>query len=310
MDIRGGAGITRGPRNLLSNLYIASPISITVEGANILTRTLMIFGQGALRAHPFALRELETFEENDLNGFDQALWGHFGHLFRNAFRAVLLSISRGYLAVSIPKGDVGRYYRKIIWSSACFAFMADMAMILSEVASRLKAMGGRFSDIFSWMYLGTAVIRRFETEGQKREDLPLLRWSMDYAFTEIQRAFEGIFRNFETKYIGALFRGPILWLARVNPIGPIGDHQTDKNIMEVSTLAQTQGAQRDRLLDGMYMPKDHFEQLYRLEYAFKLTVSTDPIETKIRRAIKDKMLKKSIPNELYQSTRSWNNFKA
>ena len=306
MDIRGGAGITLGPRNLLSHLYIATPISITVEGANILTRTLMIFGQGALRAHPYAFQELESYEKNDLIEFDRAFWGHFGNLIRNSFRAFLLSISRGYLAINPvfgpilgPKlGPTARYYRKIFWSSACFSFMADIAMIC--YGGRLKskeAIAGRFSDILSWMFIGTAALRRFEAEGQKAEDWPLLQWSMNYALTEIQGAFEGIFTNFEVPCFQFLFKGPLYWFTRMNSIGRASD---DRVKIEVSKLAQTPGAYRDKLLDGMYMPKDSSEQLYRLDDAFKLTVRTEPIEVKIRQAIKEGKLKKKVARELYR----------
>ena len=128
MDIRAGAGIMQGPRNLLGRLYKALPVGITVEGANILTRSMIVYGQGAIRCHPFVQREMRAVAEKDLAGFDRAFWGHMGHVVRNLFRAGLLSVTRGWLAGSPVGGPVAAYYRKLAWISASFAIMSDIAM--------------------------------------------------------------------------------------------------------------------------------------------------------------------------------------
>ncbi|MBY0385836.1 acyl-CoA dehydrogenase, partial [bacterium] len=162
MDVLGGAGISLGPRNTVGHGYIAAPIAITVEGANIMTRTLIIFGQGALRAHPYAYKEVAAIEKNDAKAFDQAFWGHIGHIFHNLFRSFVLSWTRGYFASS-PGGSLRRYYQKLSWASASFAILADIAM--GTLGGRLKMKGkitGRFADVLGWMYLATSVIRRFE----------------------------------------------------------------------------------------------------------------------------------------------------
>ncbi|MFQ5583077.1 MAG: acyl-CoA dehydrogenase, partial [Calditrichia bacterium] len=172
MDILGGAGISRGPRNLIATGYMGVPINITVEGANILTRTLMIFGQGAIRCHPYAYKEIRALMEGNVSAFDKAVWKHVGHVIRNLFRSTLLSLTRGYLAKSPVSGSSARYYKKIAWASASFAFMADVAMgLYGGNLKRKEKLTGRFADIFSWLYLGTAVLRRFEAEGQRKEDL-------------------------------------------------------------------------------------------------------------------------------------------
>jgi len=139
MDVAGGSGISRGPRNLLAHYYVATPIGITVEGANILTRTLIIFGQGALRAHPYALKEVEAIAARDLKAFDLAFWGHIGHIIRNLFRSVVLSLTRGAFAGSPVSGPTARYYRKLSWASATFAIMADIAM--GALGGSLKVRG-------------------------------------------------------------------------------------------------------------------------------------------------------------------------
>lgn len=133
MDVLGGAGISLGPKNILAQGYVAAPISITVEGANILTRTLMIFGQGALRAHPYAFKEVDAIAKGDLTGFDKVFWQHIGHFTRNKCRTILLGATRGYIASRGAGGDVGRYYQKLSWASASYALLVDLAMGLMVV---------------------------------------------------------------------------------------------------------------------------------------------------------------------------------
>ena len=187
MDILGGSGISLGPRNLLGQGYFSLPIGITVEGANILTRTLIIFGQGALRAHPFAFKEVDAIGKGDLKSFDLAFWGHIGHITRNAFRSLILSATRGFVASSPVGGAPRRYYQKLAWSSASFAILADLAMGLLGGQLKVKEkLTGRFADILSWMYIGMATLRRFEAEGRRKEDLPFLHYSMKFCFINIQ----------------------------------------------------------------------------------------------------------------------------
>jgi acyl-CoA dehydrogenase len=210
MDVLGGAGITRGPRNVMAHPYIAAPIGITVEGANIMTRTLIIFGQGALRAHPFAYQEVSAVEAGDLAGFDKAFWGHIGHIVANLCRTILLTFTRGYF-VSTPGGPARRIYQKIAWSSAVFALMADVAM--GTLGGALKSKGkltGRYADILGWMYLLTCVLRRFEAEGRRKEDIPVLEFAANMGFQEMQKAFEGIFENI--KVPGLSWFLMVLWL--------------------------------------------------------------------------------------------------
>ncbi len=174
------------------------PIGITVEGANILTRTLMIFGQGAMRAHPYAFKEINAVEKNDLKAFDLAFWGHIGHIVRNLFRCLVLSWTRARFVVTPVSGPSRRYLQKIAWVSASFAIMTDLAMGLLGGKLKVKEkLTGRFADILSWMFIATAVIKRFEDEGRKKEDKIFLDFSMAVAFQKIQDAFDGIFGNMD-----------------------------------------------------------------------------------------------------------------
>ena len=160
MDIMAGSGITRGPRNVIANIYQATPIGITVEGANILTRTLIIFGQGLLRAHPWAYKEVEAIENGDLKEFDIAIWGHIGHVIRTTFRSVLLSVTRGRLASAPVDSELKPYVRKLSWASASFALLADVGMgVLGGSLKTKEKLTGRFADILSHLYMATAVLK-------------------------------------------------------------------------------------------------------------------------------------------------------
>ncbi len=290
MDIIGGQAISRGPRNLIANSYIGIPIGITVEGANIMTRTLIIFGQGALRAHPFAFKEVASIEKKDLKGFDKAFWGHIGHVVRNKTRAILLSLSRGYLASSPVSGETAKYYRRLSWASATFAIMADIAMgALGGTLKFREKITGRFADILSWMYLGTATLRRFEAEGRKKEDLPFVHYSLQYALSKIQTAFDGIFKNIGVPGLGWLFSGPVRWWSKLNSLTP---DISDALSHEISKLIQMDSAQRDRMTDGIYYPTADGEALKRIDTAFKVIKASDETEKKLRHAVKAKKLPK------------------
>lgn len=293
MDVQGGAAISRGPRNIFASGYIAMPIAITVEGANILTRSLIIFGQGAIRCHPYAYAEIDALSRNDVKAFDDALWKHIGHISRNKARAILMSLTRGALAGSPVGGPAARYYRKLSWASASFAFLADMA--LGSYGGGLKVkekISGRFADILSWMYLAAATLRRFEAEGRRREDEIFLRWSMEYAFAQIQEAFDAIYREIRVPGLSWLFRGPIALWSRMNRIGSM---PSDRLGHKVAQAIQTRGEQRDRLTAGIFMPENEEDTISRYEKAMALIEEAGPVYKKIRTAAKKKELPKTQP---------------
>ena len=296
MDILGGAAIMQGPRNLIANSWAGVPVSITVEGANILTRTLIVFGQGAIRSHPFAYREIKALAANDQKDFDAAFWGHVGMVVRSLCRATVLGLTRGRLARSPVRGPAAHYYRKLAWTSATFALLADLAMVtLGGELKRKGALTGRFADVFSWMYLGSAVLRRFEAEGRRREDLPLLHWSMMDAFARIQQALEGILQNLDVPLLGALLRSPVAAFARWNCIGRFPG---DRLASEVASILQTPGEQRDALTSGIYLPDDASEGLGHLEHAFRLSFQAEDVKRKIKAAVQKRQLPKSDPEML------------
>ncbi len=299
MDIMGGAGISRGPRNLLAHLYIATPIGITVEGANILTRTLIIFGQGALRAHPYAFKEVDAIGKGDLKGFDNAFWSHMGHIVRNGFRAALLSLTHGWLFRSPRGGSVARYYRKLGWASASFAIMSDIAMgSLGGELKQKEKITGRFADILSWMYIATSVLRRFEAEGNRKEDMPFVHFVLNHALYEMQKAFDGIFANLPVPGLSWLFRGPIRMWSNLNAFA---GESSDQHTHKIASLILTDSEQRRRHTEGIYMPKDPMQQLARLELAFSTIKRAEEIDKKVRKAVRAKQIPKSKGLQSYQN---------
>jgi acyl-CoA dehydrogenase len=290
MDILGGAALCRGPRNLMAQAHIGAPIGITVEGANILTRTLILFGQGAIRCHPWVHREMAALEADDGRALRRALLGHAAFFVRNVARSFLLGLTRGRLALSPipPGGPTARYYQKLSWASARFAVLTDLALL--TLGSRLKLrekLSGRFADVLSWMYLGFCALRRFEAEGRRAEDLPLVRWAAEHALSQIQTAFEGIYAN---------FGGPLGWVLRQRiptiRFNPVGAPPSDRLGAEAADVLRRPGPQRDRLTAGIFLPaflpaflpKDPDEPLAKLERAFLLVRDAAPLLHRIAKA--------------------------
>jgi acyl-CoA dehydrogenase len=295
MDVLGGAAICQGPRNLMAQAYTAAPIGITVEGANILTRTLIVFGQGALRCHPHAHALLEAARRGDRRQLRRRLFAWGRHLAGNAFRSLVLGVTRGRLARSPAGGATARYYRRLAWASARFAFWADLAML--GLGAKLKYRGkltGRFADVLSWLYLGFAALRRFEAEGRRPEDLPLVRWAAEHALERIQEGFEGIFRNFDAPLLGLLARGPALLWARLNPLGA---PPSDALGAEVAALLRQPGESRDRLVGDLHRSP----AMKVLEEAFELAADAAPLLARLRRAIRRGRLPKAPAEELLEA---------
>jgi acyl-CoA dehydrogenase len=296
MDVMGGAAISRGPRNMISTAYMANPISITVEGANILTRTMIIFGQGAIRCHPYAYRELKAVASNDGKEFDAAFWGHIGHVVSNTCRSILLSLTRGRLAV-VPGGpEARRYYRKLAWTSASFAILADIAMGLYGGKLKFKeTITGRFADILIWMYFATATLRRFVAEGEPAEQKEMLRWSMQYAFMNIQHAFDGLFANFDIPVIGTLFKKVLGTWSQLNRLSVAPTDALGSAIVKQIT---TPGKFRDSMISGIFIPTDKQDPTHYVENAFYKVVEAEVILAKISAAVRTKKLPKDRPTRL------------
>ena len=196
MDIRAGSGIMRGPRNVLSRNYTAVPIAITVEGANILTRSMIIYGQGAIRSHPFVQAEMESLTNGDTAGFEGAFFGHINFFCSNLVRSLLLGLT-GSRLVATP-GDVtsAKYFQALTRMSSAFALTSDVCMLLlGGKLKRKEKLSGRLGDALAWMYLASSALKQYEDDGRREDDRPLVAWACEYALSEIQSALLGLFRN-------------------------------------------------------------------------------------------------------------------
>ncbi|MBF2073785.1 MAG: acyl-CoA dehydrogenase [Synechococcales cyanobacterium C42_A2020_086] len=294
MDVLGGAGICRGPRNLLANLYTAMPIPITVEGSNILTRTMMIFGQGVIRCHPYLYAEVTALQQQDVVAFDRALWHHIGFVIRNGVRAVVLGLTRGRLA-RVPSDPTARYYQKLVWASATFACLTELVLLrFGGSLKRHETITGRLADVLSWLYLGTATLRRFEAEGSPVADLPLVDWVLNYSLAQIQQGFEGVLRNLPLP----MGRELLLTAFRLNPIA---SDPADALGSQVAQRLQTPGPDRDRLTAGIYLPTQPDEALARLEQAFQLCDQAEAVFQRIKDASRAGTLPTGKPNQLIRA---------
>ncbi len=291
MDIHGGKGICLGPNNWIGRGYQMTPIAITVEGANILTRTLIIFGQGAIRCHPYVLREMRAAKEMQgaeaSREFDAAFTSHIGHVISNGMRAFAFGLLPS-LAPRPRKGapETRHYYRHVSRLSAAFAFLADISMMaMGGALKRKEKISGRLGDILSMMYLASATLKRYEDQGRLREDLPLVRWSVRDALYHAQLAFDQILSNFPSKTLATLLR--VALFPRGMPFRP----PLDSRNHECARIALEPGSARDRLTAGMYLPKGEADATGILESAFVATVACEPIDKKLRDAVKQGSLK-------------------
>jgi acyl-CoA dehydrogenase len=298
MDVFSGAGVMQGPSNILGRGYSSAPVAITVEGANILTRTLMIFGQGATRCHPYALKVVQGVEQNDLPLFRSSLIGWIGHFLKGLLRAEFHFLTRG-LFVSVP--DVApstrRYYRRLGWSAARFGVLTDLAMF--AIGGKLKARGkltGRFADALAWQLLAVGALRRFEAEGRRNEDLPLVHYSVQYALAQVQAAFDGIYQNFDGA-LGLWMKTIGLFEVRANPVGSAPDDALSRS---AALTIQKFNKQYQRLHEGVFFPSEEEPGIGQLVKAFRLIGETEPIVAKIAAAQRARKLPRGNPEELAQ----------
>ncbi len=290
MDVHGGKGICMGPDNYLGRFYQQTPIGITVEGANILTRSLIIFGQGAIRAHPYVLKEIHAAHDQDtgraIRDFDEALFGHISFSLSNAVRTVLYAWTGGRLIPVPTEPPTKCYYQQLTRYSAAFAFTADIAMlVLGGGLKRREKLSARMGDVLSQMYLCSAVLKKFEDDGRPDDDLPLLHWAMQDALYRIQVAFDGVLQNFPNRFFALMLR------AMIFPLGQCRKPPSDEVGHRVAALMMKPGTARDRLTAGMYLPSDEKDAVGALEASLSSTLVCEPLQAEVEKARKEGKLK-------------------
>lgn len=285
MDIQGGAGICLGPRNFMGRVYQAVPISITVEGANILTRTMIIFGQGAIRSHPYIFKELEAMGDEDpaksLDKFERAFIGHVGFVITNMFRSLFHGLTSSRFVMVMGKRPIRRYHQHLTRISASFALMTDIAlMTLGGALKRKEKLSGRLGDTLSYLYLASASLKRFEDNGCPKDELPLIHWVTQHCLYMAQDSLHGLLQNLPNR--------PVAWLARLI-IFPLGRHFSAPNDTlghQVANILITPSEARDRLTKGLYIPDNDTDIIGKLERGFDKVIIADHAEKKLYRGLK------------------------
>jgi acyl-CoA dehydrogenase len=282
MDVHGGKAVMEGPQNYLGALYRTVPVGITVEGANIVTRALIQFGQGAIRSHPFILKEVLALEDPDaargLDAFDQAFWAHVGHAVMTALRATGRAWTGGFLAPAPDAGKATRYYRKLGRYAAAFALAVDFALLtLGGALKRKETISGRFADILCELYLLSAVLKRWHDEGQQDADFPLVAYCCETGLATIAARLDEILANLPNR--------PAAWLLRAltMPFGRQHSGPADTLVAACGKIVLEPSATRDRVTVGIYHPSDD-GPVARLDRAFKLVVAAQPLRERMRKA--------------------------
>ncbi len=297
MDIHAGSGICLGPKNYIGRIYQVIPVSITVEGANILTRSLIIFGQGAVRCHPFIQTEMKALAMEDtaagIELFDDALFGHIGFLLGNLARAAWLGLSNARF-VDVPgDSETKQYYQQIARLSAGFALIADIAlMTLGGALKRKERLSGRFADVLSNLYLCSAVLKHYQDQGFQNEDLPLLHWACRNTIHRAQQSLLAVFWNMPNKMLAYLVR------ALIFPNGKPYAPPDDGVIKNAASILLKDSASRDRLTHGIYINDLPDDPTGRIERAFYAVIKAESAESKVNQARRSGQLSVSRKSEM------------
>jgi len=297
MDIQGGAAICRGPRNIFARLFSSIPVSITVEGANILTRSLMVFGQGALRCHPYLLKEMNAIQASDLPGFDKAIFAHINHVIKNATRAFVhaLSFSRFATApnAAASKGAESRHYRQLSRLSAAFAFAADMALLsLGGSLKRKEHISGRYADALAWLYIASSVLKRSH-DSARPQDAVLVEASLRLAEYETEDALFGIIANLPNRWAAFAIRALCFPFGRSYkmPNDRLLDAVVDAVLDPVHDL-------RSNLSTGVFVPEASKPGLGALEAAYAVVLQAQQAQAKLDKLRHAGEIAKGFPAEM------------
>ncbi len=280
MDIHGGKGICMGPNNYLARGYQGAPVAITVEGANILTRNMIIYGQGAIRCHPYVLAELQAAQLEDeraaVTAFDRALFGHIGFSISNFFRTFWLSFTNAALSHAPVKDETARYYKQMNRFSAALALMSDIAMAtLGGDLKRRERISARLGDILSMLYITSTVLKKYNDEGRQVQDLPLVQWACEDNLAKAQLALDELFDNFPSRAVAVVLKRVVF------PWGRTLRRPTDVLDHKVARIMQTPCEARSRLGSHLYLTQEPNNQLGLVEKALADILAAEPLFDKV-----------------------------
>jgi acyl-CoA dehydrogenase len=277
MDVHGGKGIQLGPRNYLGRNYQVVPVAITVEGANILTRSLIIFGQGAIRCHPYVLKEMNSARAKNVDEFDRALFGHIGFTISNSVRSFVMALTHARFTHVPEVGDTKRYYQHIVRFSASFAFAVDVAMLtLGGYLKKKENLSARLGDVLSAMYLASMVLKHHENQGRPAEDLPIVEWACRHQLYKAQDQLHDFLRNFPNRFLGWAMR------ALIFPGGRAYSAPSDRLGRRLADAVLAPSEVRDRVCRFVYRTLEPTNPLGLLQEALVMSQTAEPIEKRIR----------------------------
>jgi acyl-CoA dehydrogenase len=281
MDVHGGKGIQLGPKNYLGRGYQVVPVAITVEGANLLTRNLIIFGQGAIRCHPFVLREMNAARdgnrERGISEFDKALFGHIGFTISNAVRSLVMALTLARFTRVPDTGATSRYFQHVNRFSASFAFAVDVAMLaLGGYLKKKENLSARLGDVLSCMYLASMVLKHHENQGRPEDELPIVEWGCRHLLFHAQEQLHAFLRNFPNRFLAGFMRFFIF------PRGQTYFAPSDRLGRGICDLIMNPTEARDRLCRGLYKTLEPTNPLGLLQEALTLSLTAEPIEKRIR----------------------------
>ncbi len=296
MDVHGGKAIMMGPKNYVGRGYMATPIAITVEGANILTRSLIIYGQGAVRCHPFVLPEMyaarHADEEHGLIEFDKALFGHIGYAISNLARSFFLALTHAKFSRVPLNTPTRRYYQNINRYSAAFALASDFAMLtLGGELKKRELLSARLGDVLSSMYLASCVLKHFENQGRRATDLPLVEWSVRTLMYQAQESLHAFLRNFPNRWVAGFLRFFIF------PRGRTYSAPSDEIGQKIVDLMTRSGEARERLSRQAYTTLEPGNPLGLLQEALELSEKFAPAEKRLRQAQREGLIRSDYLGE-------------
>ncbi|CRZ48474.1 acyl-CoA dehydrogenase [Vibrio cholerae] len=286
MDIHSGRAIQDGPMNYLATHYLGVPVAITVEGANILTRNLMIFGQGATRCHPYVLKEMEAAANPDqqegAKAFDELLFKHIAHATKNSFGALFAALTGSRFIKANMSGPTQDYYKQMTRLSRALAVSADVAMLtLGGELKRKEMISARLGDALSYLYMGSAVLKKYEDEGRHQADLDYVHYAMQYCLHHAAKSLNQAYRNYPVTGVGAILKGLLF---------PLGNHfapPSDELAVKLAESLMTPGAHRDRLTALCYIGKGEDDSVGLMEKAFLAMYSVKGLERKLQQGVKE-----------------------
>jgi len=288
MDVHGGKGICMGPNNYLARGYQGAPVAITVEGANILTRNMIIYGQGAIRCHPYVLAELQAAQLDDeraaVTAFDRALFGHIGFSISNFFRTFWLSLTNSAFSHAPVQDETAKYYKQMNRFSSALALMSDIAMAtLGGDLKRRERISARLGDILSMLYITSAILKRYNDEGRQAQDLALVQWGCEDNLFRAQQALDELFDNFPNRIVGTVFKRVVF------PFGRSLRRPSDQVEHQVARIMQTPCEARSRLGTHLYLTDEPNNLLGQLEKALADILAAEPLFDKVMHAANKKL---------------------